>query len=299
MKSTIYGAVLCLSLWALCPDLSAAQRFMQTAEIVVVYGEESRAMAETVAAAYPDIRREIRKSLPWDAEFIPRVELVTDRRLFARAAGGEFFLAYAIPQRYHIVIDASRAYAQPFTLEATLKHELCHLVLHHHIPPAGLPRWLDEGVCQWISSGISELLVVTGTTALERAVVSGSVMKMRDIDTFPADERSVRLAYEQSKSFIEYIVSNYGRDGLFRILLHARSGHTVDESIQKGLSMSLSALEGRWHSHLRARISWITYLSNNIYTIVFLLGGIATVYGFLLFLKKRREYTDTDDDDGL
>jgi hypothetical protein len=299
MKGGICVAIAWLFLWASCAETSATQRYMQTPEIVVVYDEGSLAMAEDVAAAYPVIQRELRKFLPWDAEFVPWVVLVTDRRLFAQAAGSEIFLAYAVPQRYHMVIDASRAFAKPFTLEATLKHELCHLVLHHHIPSASLPRWLDEGVCQWVSSGISELLVVTGTTALERAVVTDSVMQMRDIDTFPADERSVMLAYEQSKSFIEFIVSHYGRDGLSRILLFAGSGHSVEESIQKGLSISLSSLEDRWRSHLRGKNSWVTYLSGNIYTILFLLGGIVTIYGFLRFLKKKREYMDEEDGDGL
>ncbi len=299
MKNGIRMAVVWLSLWAVCPDLSAAQRILRTQELVIAYDEESRAVAKEVAAVYPGIRRDLRTSLPWDAEFVPQVVLVRDRRLFVQAAGSDIFLAYAVPQRYQMVIDVSRTFAKPFSLEATLTHELCHLVLHHHIPSARLPRWLDEGVCQWASSGVSELLILSGTTALDQAVVTDSVMEMRDLDAFPSDDRSTVLAYEQSKSFIEYIVSHYGRDGISRVLLSVKRGLTVEEAIQEGLSISLSSLESRWRSHLRGRSSWITYLSGNLYTILFLFGGIVTIYGFLRFLKRKREYTDGDDADGL
>lgn len=272
---------------------------MQTPEVEILYEEGSLAMAEKVAKLYPLIRLELEKDFSWEADFTPRIILIRDRSIFVRAAGSELYLAYAVPKRYQIVLDASRVYANPFTVEATLKHELCHLLLHHHIPESSLPRWLDEGVCQWISKGISELLVAKGSTALAKAIITDRMMKINDMEKFPNDEKSIVLAYEQSKNLIEYIEMRYGRETILRILKHARDGHTADESLTASLSVGLPELENEWHAHLRGKFTWIVYLSSNFYTILFILGGIITIFGFILFQKKRRAYVDEEESNGL
>jgi Peptidase MA superfamily len=300
MKRRIFFLFLSLFLFIfLIHSLSAAPKSFQTRELEVFYDENLLSMAEDVGKIYPVIREELEKSLPWKTDFQPRILLVKDRNVFIQSAGSEIFLAYAVPRRYLIVLDASRVYSKPFTLETTLKHELCHLLLHRHIADAGLPRWLDEGVCQWASGGISELLATHGGNALAKAIMADTLMRMKDIETFPKDEASLVLAYEQSKNFIEYIAGKYGQDSIVRILNYAREGYTVDESIQKSLSVSLPELEHTWHAHLRGKHLWFSYLSNNLYTILFLLGGLITIYGFIRFLKKKREYVDEDEGDGL
>jgi len=272
---------------------------LQTREVEVFYDENSLSMAEEVVKMYPDIRKELEKSLPWKTDFQPRILLVKDRHAFIQSAGSDIFLAYAVPRRYLIVLDVSRVYSKPFTLETTLKHELCHLLLHHYIADTGLPRWLDEGVCQWASGGISELLLEHGGNALAKAVMADTIMRMKDIETFPKDEASIVLAYEQSKNLIEYIANQYGQDSVVRILSYVREGYTVEESIQKSLLISLPELEHTWHAHLRGKHLWFSYVSSNLYTILFLLGGLITIFGFIRFLKKKREYVDEEEGDGL
>jgi hypothetical protein len=279
--------------------LTAASHSLKTPDLEVVYEDRSQTMAEEVVAMYPVVREELKQTLSWETDFKPRIILVRDRKVFTQAAGGEIFLAYAVPRRYLIVLDASRVYSKPFTLGTTLKHELCHLLLHHSIADTSLPRWLDEGVCQWASGGISELLAMDGSNALAKAIIGDRVMRMKDLETFPQDEASVVLAYEQSKNLIEYIAGRYGRDSIVRLLTYARKGYTVDESVQKSLSVSFPELEHEWHAQLKRKYSWVSYLSSNLYTILFLLGGMITIYGFIRFLKKKREYADDEEGDGL
>ncbi len=299
MNHGIFAILICALICVSCPGLlSAGLKSLSTPDVEVVYEDGSLAMAEEVAGIYPAVRRDLNKLFSWKTDFAARIILIRDGRLFARAAGGEIFLAYAVPGRYDIVLDASRVYARPFTLEATLRHEVCHLILHHHIPAASLPRWLDEGVCQWASDGISELAVTKGSSALAEAVIADRVLNINEIEIFPGDEQSLVLAYEQSKSLVEHIESRYGRDGILRILEYARQGHAADESIRKGLGVSLPELELLWLAHLKGRHTWLYYLSSNLYTILFMMAGIATIYGFLRFLKRKREYAD-EEDDGL
>jgi Peptidase MA superfamily len=300
VKSRIFLAALCLSLFFFTHQCaSAALKSLNAPDLEVLYEDISRSMAEEVVTLYPDVKGALKEYIPWETSFNPTVILMRDRQVFLKNAGGEIFLAYAVPRQDLIVLDASRVYAKPFTLKTTLKHEMCHLLLHHNISDSNLPRWLDEGVCQWASGGISELLVTDGSSVLSKATMAGTFMRLRDIEIFPRDEASIVLAYEQSKNLIEYINGHYGRDGIVHILEYAREGYTIDESIQKSLSISLPELERTWHTSLRRRYTWLAYLSNNLYIVLFLLGGFITIYGFFRFLKKKKEYVDEEESSEL
>jgi hypothetical protein len=74
---------------------------------------------------------------------------------FSAAAGGrapEWAGGVAIPQQRRIVVPA---YPAPGvdrrSAEATLRHEIVHLILHERLPPP-IPRWFDEGYAE-IASG--------------------------------------------------------------------------------------------------------------------------------------------------
>jgi hypothetical protein len=300
MKHKLIFMMVCL--WSLLcsPEIPfAAQQSIETPDLEILHEDHSRSIAEEVIRVYPEVKEELKKSLSWETDFKPRIILLRDRNAFVKAAGSEIVLAFAVPRQYLIVLDTSRVYAKPFTLKTTLKHEMCHLLLHHYIHDVNLPRWLEEGICQWASSGISELMAVNGSSALSKAITADMVMSMKEIETFPEDDASLILAYEQSKSLIEYMISNYGRDSMIKVLTYMREGHTADESIRTGISVSLPEIEGRWHTHLRGRYSWFSYLSNNLYGILFLLGGVITNYGFIRFLRKKKAYTDDEEGDAL
>jgi hypothetical protein len=205
-------------------------------------------------------------------------------------------IAFALPERNIIVLDTSRVYTKPFTLETTLKHELCHLVLHRNIAGEKLPRWLDEGVCQWASGGIAELMTSESGKALAKAVVSERLISLSELERFPSDERSLILAYEESKSIVEYIVRNYEREGILHVLEHLKEGNSVKESIQNGLSVPFPDLEKRWHVYLKREHTWFSYLSDNLYTILFSLAAVVTVYGFIRLLQKKRAYKDEEEE---
>jgi cellulose synthase/poly-beta-1,6-N-acetylglucosamine synthase-like glycosyltransferase len=70
----------------------------------------------------------------------------------------------------------------------------------------------------------------------------------------------------------------------------------MDDSIQKSLSVSTSELEIKWLAYLKRKHTWFSYLSYNIYTILFSLAAVITVYGFIRLLKKKRAYVDDDEE---
>lgn len=271
---------------------------IQTREVTVLFEKPLRPAAKEVADIYGRLKAELEKTLGWGLNFRPTVLLVKDRKTFEGMAGTDRIVAFAVPQKKLIVIDYSKMNTRPFTLGITLKHELCHLLLHHHIGSANLPRWLDEGISQWVSDGIAEIIMDTKRSPLKEATLSGNYIRMDELtESFPRDRRSLFLAYEQSKSLVEFMNSEFGTDQVLNILKHLKDGDEVAVAILKGLSIPFDELESRWHRHLRKRTTWFTYLSANLYVILFFLAALITIAGFIRLLIKKRRYEDEEDDE--
>ena len=84
---------------------------------------------------------------------------------------------------------------------------------------------------------------------------------------------------------------------MLEVLNNLRYGDDVDAAIQKAFKTPLQELEINWHKQLGTRITWVTYLSNNLYDILFFLAALITVVGFIRLLMKKRNYKDDDDDE--
>ena len=275
--------------------LPAENKVLQTKEVVIIFEEHQAGAAKEVAKVYPSVRRELTENLEWRVDFIPTVLLDRGGKTIRKNTGSDIFVAYAVPQGNLIVLDTSRVYAKPFSLESTLKHELCHLLIHRNIESP--PRWLDEGVCQWVSGGIAEFTTEDGKEALRKAAVSGRLIAIKELVEFP--RKDIILAYEESRSIIEYIESKFGRQGILQILEYLKEGYSVDDSLRKGISVTTPELDEKWQAYLKKRQGWFSYLSLNLYGILFSIAALATVYGFIRMLKKKREQKDEPEDEDI
>lgn len=179
----------------------------------------------------------------------------------------------------------------PFTIENTLKHEMCHLLLHHHIKENLLPRWLDEGVCQWASDGIADIIIDQKRSLLNRAAHRGVFIPLGSLaHYFPSDNDGLMLAYEESKGFVSHIISLYGKEGMLSILNHMKNNESVEQAFIKALSMPLDDLEQEWHVSLRKEATWFILLSYYLYEILFGLMALISIFAFIKIILKKRAY---------
>lgn len=283
------------------PPLYAEQielGLIRNREIIVQFEKPLKNAAEEVENIYPDIKAGLEKTIGWRVTFRPTVLLIKESKTFRKMTGNNQFVAFAVPRKNLIVIDYSKMKTHPFTLGITLRHELCHLLLHHYIREGNLPRWLDEGISQWVSGGISEIIMNTRRSPLKDATLSGRFIPISALtEGFPKEEKSLLLAYEESKSIVEYMGRKYGSNGVLEVLNNLRDGDDVDAAIQKAFKTPLQELEIKWHKQLGKRITWVTYLSNNLYDLLFFLAALITVAGFIKLIMKKRNYKDDDEDD--
>lgn len=302
MRSVIRKFLFLISFFLLVlshPSPAVSQYIELTdSEVSILFDEPLEGAAKEVAAMYPELRTQVEEKLRWKLNYRPNIVLVREEKKFRDMTGHDFFAAFAVPRKKLIVIDYSKMSRSPFRLRVVLKHEICHLLLHHHISRANLPRWLDEGVSQWVSDGISELIMDRKRSLLRESVLSGNYIPLRALNhRFPRDKLAITLAYEQSKSLTEYLEHEFGEKGILTILKYLKEGDAPGTAIQRAISMSVRELERGWHDDLEKKNTWFVFLAVHTYDIIFFISALALIYGFVKSLIRKRAYQDEDDED--
>jgi hypothetical protein len=263
--------------------------------IHVHYEKPLRKVALEVIRLFPIIKQELEETFHTKLEFTPTVVLIKDSRAFQRIAGNRSIVAMAISKGKRIIIDNSKMKTYPFTLKMTLKHELCHLFLSDYIQGGRMPKWLNEGISQWLSNGIAEIMMGNNKNLLKQATLSDKLIPLKNIErAFPSERQSLLLAYEESQSIAEYLVNKFGFTKILLILDYLSEGFEIDAALRAGAGISLHELEKRWKESLRRQVSWFSFMSDHLYQILFVLAALILTYGFIRVLVRKWTYKDED-----
>ncbi len=261
--------------------------------------------ARMAADAYPAVKEDLERTFGWRVDFTPTIDLMREGLALAmERSGGESdpadrlpIAAVAISGENRIIIDMSRVGGASQSLSATLKHELCHLLLHRNIPEDRLPKWLDEGLCQWVSEGFVEILARATASDFRRAALGGDLYRLSELTrSFPRHRDGMALAYEQSRRVVVFLQNTYGEAALMDLLRRLARGEDVDAAFGAALSVSPAELEREWKKSLQSEITWFGYLAMHLYEILFFLAAVATTVGFFRRLRKKRQYRDEEDE---
>jgi hypothetical protein len=287
--------ILFLILFCVLPQHADAEtmRGMESSYVTIFFEPGAAPGAEKVINIYPEIRTKTQTLFGKTYSQKPLIVLINDRERFIQMAGNPITVAYAVPSKNLIVMDYSIVSTRPFSLETTLIHEFCHLLLHEHIP--NIPTWLDEGLCQWASGGLDEIIYNRRQSALNRASVSGQFIPFENLTSgFPISKTARILAYEQSKSFVTYMVREFGQEKLLDYLDRMAHGNTSHEAFHQVYPIGLEQMESTWQDSIRKDYNWFTYFSNHVHEILFVAGALLTVIAFLKLIIKKHRYKDDD-----
>jgi len=291
LKINIFFFILVLFILSVKNLYGGELNVLKNRDFAVFYDQPLKHTALEVADMYPGTKADLERIFGWKLDFKASIILVKDRAKFQRMAESPLTVAFAVPSRNLIVVDHSKMHINPLNLGSILKHELCHLLLHHHIKGVALPRWLDEGIAQWASDGISDILMDQKRSLLNKATFRNRLIPLHALTNgFPPDNESLSLAYEESKSFVTYIISKSGKEGILTVLNYMRQGEDVESAFLKALSIPLGALEKKWHRSLRQRVTWFTYISYHLYEILFSVAALMTIYAFIRVIIRKRAY---------
>lgn len=255
-----------------------------------------RAAAEEIAALYPAVKSELEALFGWHLHRRPTIVLIQQESVFEKLSGHPMIAAYAVPAQNLVVMDYGRLATRPSRIRSVFKHELVHLLLHENLDGAKLPKWFEEGVAQWASGGVADLLDQPQPSLLDQALLSGDHIPLHDLtERFPSDPRSLLLAYEESRSLVTFVADTYGGENITAILESIKRGSDMDAAFYHALSAFPWQIERRWVQERARSPVWLTYLAGHLYTFLFLLGALLTVLGFWRYWQKKRSYVDDDE----
>lgn len=132
---------------------------------------------------------------------------------------------------------ASAAHAMP--------HEPTHVVFWDatHNPYHRPPRWLNEGLAQYVSLGYDP-----GSRQLvSQAVHDGTLVPLLALtDYFPFDASRIYLAYAESVSAVDFMIRKYGQPAVRTLVKAYAAGVTDDEAFKTGLGVDVATFDSAW-----------------------------------------------------
>ncbi|MFH1647751.1 MAG: peptidase MA family metallohydrolase [Chloroflexota bacterium] len=126
-----------------------------------------------------------------------------------------------------------------------IAHELTHLVIHQvtFSPYGELPTWLDEGLAM-VAEGPLESTFVT---ALYKARTDGQLISVRSLASpFSAYADESILAYAQSQQLVKYLIDEYGREKMLKLLMTFHQGSGYDQAMKTVYGFDMDGLDAQW-----------------------------------------------------
>ena len=133
----------------------------------------------------------------------------------------------------------------------TITHELTHQVVDDVTsnPYRSLPRWLNEGFAVYQSEGNTS----SYRSQVSAAVSSGDLLPLTALGwQFPTDPTKTVLAYAESVSAVDYLVRQFGKAALVKLILAYRDGPTDDQAMTAAVGEGLAAFQAAWYASIGA-----------------------------------------------
>jgi hypothetical protein len=296
MRFTGFLLAVILAFWGLERPQGAV--LVQNGRVTISGDPSLKAEADFLYSTIPAIRHDLQNALSWELRSETRIALTSNPKLFEQITGSPLFSAFAVPSQQLVAMFIQPGKTTPALLRGTLTHELCHLLLHENIEDSLLPKWLDEGICQWVSGSLGEIL--SGSAVNQNDLEIGRrAIPIRELsDRFPHQGDALLLAYAQSRSFVEYLVRRFGAGGLHRILHGLKEGSAVEMAVGAALGSSLEQLEEEWLETLHGRSAWLSWFGRHFYDLLFFAIALLTVLAAArLLVKRRARFAEMEDEE--
>jgi len=137
-------------------------------------------------------------------------------------------------------------------VDEVLPHELTHLMFRGYLGTAEAPRWLEEGVAQWVSPVRRAAAQVQG----ERLASSGEWVPWKDLERWeiPEDGNTAMRYYAQAAGLTAFLLDRYGMERFARFCRAMRDGRGPDDAFRftyGGFVPSMEQVEREWVQSLR------------------------------------------------
>jgi hypothetical protein len=134
-------------------------------------------------------------------------------------------------------------------IDEVFRHELAHLALYDATGGRRVPRWFDEGFAVETSGEHGYRRLQT----LFFAEVKGDMLPISQLESFPAEAASIRIAYAESADFVRFLARDESRARFGALVSRLRAGEAFDVASQGAYGADVRTLEHQWREHVARR----------------------------------------------
>lgn len=178
-----------------------------------------------------------------------------------------------------------------------IKHEIAHVFLATTFKDFSydkFPRWLNEGLAQFLSDGGSEIYSYAYQNSLQSAFITGNLIPFSSLAYyFPSDKDNFSLAYAQSISFVEFLVKKFGEEKLKILLKELDKNDSFYKSFENVYKENFFLVENLWKNENKSsQYTLDYYFATHINSII---DALMVFVFFLTFIvaffrnKKRKK----------
>ncbi len=203
-------------------------------------------------------RRRVSAFIGYDFKHKTKVYLAPDRKSYSavqpRAIIPEWSVGVAFIKENTIVIYTPGARAKEagkYDMNRVFIHELSHIFMGKGIPGRETPRWIDEGVAQYLAVEWSK----TDSFRLTLAYILGRLIPLEELMySWPKEGRKARLAYLQSRTLVGYLARQRSLRDIIALLIEGKTGQ---EAVMLSTGMTIRDLERHWKEYIGKVYTWI------------------------------------------
>ncbi len=194
-----------------------------------------------------------------------------------------------------------------------MKHELSHIYIREKSPYGDIPRWLDEGIAQYLAGELRfELIWDLAWASANNNLIPLDYLSFYIPESYPFQG----LGYIQSLSLINYLINQYGKDNLIKLLDSLKEEIDFEDAFEDVYKLDLKEFERNWKDKIKVKYGWVFILfSSDIFwflvAVLFLIAVAKAMYKIIKSKRKKEEneseYSDEEipfeewyfsDDDG-
>ena len=191
--------------------------------------------------------------LPPDTVRIHIAESLEAFRTFTPGAIPDWGEGYAVPDLDLIVLKSPRINGSTDNLHEVVVHESAHILLHSAMRSADIPRWLDEGFAMYSARewGLWDRVNLIAAVLTDNLIPLGEI---RSVNTF--SESRAQLAYQESALAVQFIIKQYGREGLRALLRGLRTTGSMNRAAYDAFGISVVQFEQEWGGYMEQTYGW-------------------------------------------
>jgi tetratricopeptide (TPR) repeat protein len=141
-----------------------------------------------------------------------------------------------------VTMDSPRARPGSFQWEATLWHELAH-VITLQMSNQRVPRWLTEGISVYEEKRARPEWGRAMEVEFAEALGHGGVLKLRDLNAGFTNPKTISLSYYQASLLVEHLATTFGEAGLRKLVRAYAQGVDTDAALKSALDTDVDRLQ--------------------------------------------------------